>query len=124
MPGVVSPDLPRAFAGPAAYGDLLAAVLAVLALLTLRWKIALPLVWLFNLVGTGDLLLDYYHGISIDLQGMAGKLGAAFFIPIFYVPLLLITHGIAFRLLFDLSFGEGRRSTLERNVAAASPLQT
>jgi hypothetical protein len=34
VPGVVSPDLPAAFANPAAYGDLAAAVLALLALAT------------------------------------------------------------------------------------------
>jgi hypothetical protein len=34
--GVVSPELPAAFAVPAAYGDLIAAVLALLALAALR----------------------------------------------------------------------------------------
>jgi hypothetical protein len=35
VPGVVSPDLPAAFAQPVAYGDLIAAMLALLALTTL-----------------------------------------------------------------------------------------
>lgn len=35
VPGVVSPDLPAAFAYPAAYGDIVAAILALLALATL-----------------------------------------------------------------------------------------
>jgi hypothetical protein len=107
VPGVVSPELSRAFAAPAAYGDLLAAVLAVISLLTLRTKFALPAVWLFNIAGTGDLLLDYYHGVTLNLPDMAGQLGAAFFIPVFYVPVLLITHAIAFRLLLDARFDQG-----------------
>ena len=35
IPGVVSPDLPPAFAHSAAYGDIVAAILALLSLLTL-----------------------------------------------------------------------------------------
>jgi hypothetical protein len=35
VPGVVSPSLPSAFAVPAAYGDLVAAILAVIATLAL-----------------------------------------------------------------------------------------
>src|SRR5579871_5851222 len=36
IPGVVSPDLPHAFANPAAFGDIVAAMLALLSLLLLR----------------------------------------------------------------------------------------
>ena len=36
IPGVVSPDLPSAFAHPAAYGDITAAILALVSLLLLR----------------------------------------------------------------------------------------
>src|SRR6266436_6672220 len=35
VPGVVSPDLPPAFAHPAAYGDIIAAILALVSLLLL-----------------------------------------------------------------------------------------
>ena len=53
----------------------------------------------FNLVGAGDIIVDYYHATALDLPGMAGQLGAAYAIPILYVPLLMITHGAAFYLL-------------------------
>jgi|SRR5262249_55175848 len=45
VPGVVSPSLPSAFAVPAAYGDLVAAILAVAAIwaLSARASWALPL---------------------------------------------------------------------------------
>jgi uncharacterized membrane protein len=96
VPGVVSPDLPLAFARPAAYGDLATAVLALLALATLRNRLGTVLVWAFNLWGTADLLNAFYQG---NRTGLApGLLGAAYFIPTFVVPLLLITHGLVFRL--------------------------
>ena len=101
LPGVVGPNLPAAaFATFAAYWDLATGVLAILALLTVRIR---PLFWLFvvafNLVGIIDLVLDYYHAIQAGLPALAGQLGAAYAIPIIYVPLLMITHVAAFYLL-------------------------
>jgi hypothetical protein len=99
VPGVVSPSLPSAFAAPAAYGDLVAAMLAVAATIALarRATLATLLVWLFNVWGTADLLFAYYQGLGVDLD--AGMLGAAFFIPTAVVPSLLIMHGLIFWLL-------------------------
>jgi hypothetical protein len=98
VPGVVSPNLPGAFAGPAAYGDLIAAVLALLALAGLPSRGRVGLVWLFNVWGTADLLFAFYQGLfGVGIK--PGQLGAAYFIPTFVVPLLFITHGLVFRLL-------------------------
>jgi hypothetical protein len=100
LPGVVGPNLPAGFATFAAYGDLATGVLAILALLTIRIR---PLFWLFvvafNLVGLGDIILDYYHAIRVGLPALAGELGAAYAIPIIYVPVLMISHFAAFYLL-------------------------
>ena len=100
LPGVVGPNLPPSFATFAAYWDLATGVLAILALLTVRIR---PLFWLlvvaFNLVGTIDLILDYYHAIQVGLPALAGQLGATYAIPIIYVPVLMITHVVAFYLL-------------------------
>jgi len=100
VPGVVGPNLPVSFATFAAYWDLATGLLAILALLTVRIR---PLFWLFvvafNLVGVVDLVLDYYHAVRIGLAAMAGQLGAGYAIPILYVPLLMITHVVAFYLL-------------------------
>ena len=58
------------------------------------------LFWLFvvgfNLVGATDIIVDYYHAIQPDLPAHAGEFGAAYAIPIIYVPLLMITHVAAF----------------------------
>ena len=100
LPGVVGPNLAARFAAFAAYWDFATGVLAMLALLTIRIR---PLFWLFvvafNLVGAGDILIDYYHGNQFGLAPLAGELGATYAIPIIYVPLLMITHVVAFYLL-------------------------
>jgi hypothetical protein len=100
VPGVVGPHLPADFALFAAYGDLATGVLAMLALLTVRTR---PIFWLFvvgfNVVGTADLVVDYYHAVRVGLPALAGQLGAAYAIPVIYVPALMITHVAAFYLL-------------------------
>jgi hypothetical protein len=99
VPGVVSSDLPSAFANSAAWGDLIAAALALLSLLSLRRRAGVVMVWIFNLWGTVDLLNAFYRANHARL--LAGQLGAAYFIPTFIVPLLLITHGLIFRILLQ-----------------------
>jgi hypothetical protein len=100
VPGVVSPSLPSAFAAPAAYGDLVAAILAIIAIGALSahavWAIAI--VWLFNVWGTADLLNAIYQG-QIGVRIGPESLGAAFFIPTVIVPALLVTHGLSFWVL-------------------------
>lgn len=97
VPGVVSPDLPAAFAHPAAYGDIVAASLALLSLATLHTRAGVVIAWIFNLWGSFDLLDAFFQGGTAGL--MPGQLGAAYFIPTFLVPLMLITHALAFRIL-------------------------
>jgi hypothetical protein len=97
--GVVSPDLPSAFAHSAAYGDAVAALLALLSLALLPRGAGVVIAWLFNLWGSADLLDAFYQANHAGL--MPGQLGAAYFIPTLVVPLLLITHGLAFRILLQ-----------------------
>src|SRR5262249_36341385 len=99
IPGVVSPDLPVAFAVPAAYGDLTTAILALLAIATLDSSLGIILVWAFNIVGSADLLFAFYSGNRYRVGLEPGLQGAAYFIPTVLVPLLLITHWLVFLLL-------------------------
>jgi len=100
LPGVVGHNLPPGFAPFAAYGDFVTGLLAVGALLTTRIR---SLFWsfvvLFNLAGAIDILVDYYHGVRLALPAVSGELGSTYAIVIIYVPLLMITHAIAFYLL-------------------------
>jgi hypothetical protein len=95
--GAVAPELPAAFAVPAAYGNLIAAVLALLALAALRSGFGIPFVWIVNLCGSADLLYAFYQGNAYGLA--PGMLQATYFIPTFIVPLLLITHALVFLIL-------------------------
>jgi hypothetical protein len=109
LPGVIGPNLPADFATFAAYADFATGVLAMLALLTVRIRpLFLLFVVAFNVVGAGDLLIDYYHAIQANLPAQAGELGATYAIPIIYVPILMITHVAAFYLLMRAWFGAAR----------------
>jgi hypothetical protein len=109
VPGVVSPDLPVAFAGPAAYGDLATATLALLALAMLRNPLGIVLVWSFNVLGSVDLLNAYYQGDRTGVGLAPGLQGAAYFIPTVLVPLLLVTHALVFRILHGTKGAVGRQ---------------
>lgn len=98
-PGVVSADLPPAFAHSAAYGDILTATLALLVLLSPPRGAGVVIAWMFNLWGSADLVNAFYQANHSGL--LAGQLGATYFIPTLIVPLLLITHGLTFRILLQ-----------------------
>ena len=111
VPGVVSPDLPSAFAHAAGYGDIIAAILALLSLFLLSSAAGVAIAWVFNLWGTVDLFNAFYQANHAGVS--AGQLGATYFIPTLIVPLLLITHGLGFRILLqhenESATNEGRQ---------------
>jgi hypothetical protein len=99
MPGLVSPDLPSAFAVPTAYGDLTAVILALIALACVRAEtsLALPMVWLFNIEGTLDLV---YANISTLRDHVDPTLlGASYYLAAINVPAELIVHVTIFAYL-------------------------
>jgi hypothetical protein len=99
VPGVVSADLPSVFARSAAYGDLIAAILALLALISLPSGVGVGIAWIFNIWGAADLFNAFYQANHAGL--VAGQLGTTYFIPTFIVPLLFVTHGLGFRILLQ-----------------------
>lgn len=92
VPGLVGDPLPDLFAGGAAYGDFAAGLLAITALIALRngWGLAIPLVWVFNVVGAADLMNALRQVDAVP------NLGVMWFVPTFIVPLLLVTHAMIF----------------------------
>lgn len=102
--GGVYEGMPSQFAYPAALGDLLTAALAMAAILTgtPRW-----LVWVFNVVGTVDLLA----AITLaTLYGAADFMGPAYWIPAFWVPTLLVTHYLTFVVLTERTWTAALRA--------------
>jgi hypothetical protein len=86
------------FAYPAAFGDLLAALLAVAAIpaVAANARVARLLVWVFNIEGTVDLIA----AITLaTVYGAAAHMGPAYWIPAFWVPALLVTHYVTFVVL-------------------------
>ncbi len=96
--GVTAQPLDPRFASPAAWGDLVAALLALIALIALAREssLARPLTWLFSIVGTADFAIALIQGLRFN---EAAALGATYFIPAVAVPMLLISHWLVFRQL-------------------------
>ena len=107
MPGLVSRDLPGAFAVPTAYGDLTAALLALLALWPLRAAsaLAVPMVWLFNVVGLLDLV--YANISSVKDQVDPTYLGASYYLAAINVPAMVVVHVLIFAYLLKHRHGNG-----------------
>ena len=101
--GATYPGLPSQFAYPAAFGDLITAILAFAAIpLVLRGSgLARPAVWVFNIFGTLDLLAAI---TSATIYNAPVAMGPTYWIPAFWVPLLLVTHYITFVLLARREF--------------------
>ena len=99
MPGLVSSQLPSTFAVPVAYGDLTAAVLALLALACVRYEnaAAVPMLWLFNIVGLLDLI---YANISTFKDHVDPTyLGVSYYLAVLNVPAMVVVHVIIFAYL-------------------------
>ena len=104
VPGVVSESLPKAWAVPAGYGDLVAGIFALIATTALThtaaWAIAA--VWIFNVWGSADLLFAFYKGARVRLE--PGSLGAGFYLITAIVPPLLVSHALIFGLLMRTGY--------------------
>jgi hypothetical protein len=99
MPGLVASSLPKAFADPVAWGDVLAAILALIAVSALRanMPIALPLIWLFNVEGILD--LAYANVATFIAHVDPAQLGVSYYLAVLNVPAMIIVHVIIFAYL-------------------------
>ena len=97
--GMIDPKLPRDFLFNAAYGDLIAAALALASIFALRtnWRVAIPLVWVFNTWGFVD-LLNGVRGL-LQLNVPSFNLGTIWYIYTFYAPVVVASHLMIFWIL-------------------------
>ena len=110
LPNLNAGPQPDTFALPAAYGDLAAAVLAILAIIALRagWRAKYAAVWVFNIIGTADLINALRQGDALP------NFGVTWFIPTMFVPLLLVSHVLIFARLIA---GEPQAANLQRPIS-------
>ncbi len=107
-PGGTYAGMPPQFARPAAFGDLLAAVLALAAIPGVRGSVrgGRLLVWIFNVEGSVDLIA----AITLaNIHRAAPYMGPAYWIPAFWVPALLVTHYITFVVLLKYWTGAAQQ---------------
>lgn len=99
VPGVASPDIPRGFALPTAYGDAATAILAMVAVVALRyWPSAgVALTWTYGVLGSLDLLNALAQVVIQDV--MPVHLAATWILPTINVPTLMVAHLLLFVLL-------------------------
>jgi hypothetical protein len=99
VPGMIDPKLPNEFVSSAAYGDLLAAALALASIFALRsnWRGAVLLVWVTNTWGFVD-LLNGVRGV-LQLNVPSFNLATLWYVYTFYAPLVLISHLMIFGIL-------------------------
>lgn len=98
--GVTTSSLDPRFAVPAAYGDLLAAVLALVSMVALFMKsrYSVTLVWIFNILGFIDFLSAILQGLRYTHPA---EMGATYFIPVLAVPPLFVSHLLIFWMLLS-----------------------
>jgi hypothetical protein len=85
-----------------AWGDTVAGWLALATLIALaaRWRLAVALAWLFNVVGLAD-FLNAGLSMALPLAADPASLGALGWILLtFYLPLLTVLHIASFALLW------------------------
>jgi fucose 4-O-acetylase-like acetyltransferase len=90
--GQIDPRVPGDVAAAIGYGDLVSAVLALLAVCALRLRaaVAIPLAWIFSVVGSADLVYATYKAVGAHLYSF--YIGWNWYILNFYVPALIVTQ--------------------------------
>ena len=119
VPGMVDPKLPREALSASAYGDLLAAALALAAIFALRynWRLAIPMVWVFSAWGFMDLLNTLRGVIQTGIPSF--NLGALYFVFTFYAPMVAIAHLVIFWILLKTKSWNNKVNEGPRSVAEA-----
>lgn len=105
VPGLADARLPAEFVIPEAAGDMLAAVLAFVALIAVRagWRIAPALVWLFTVEGLADFANAIAQGLRFGIPTY--NLGIVWLLLTYAVPAFIMIQ----LLLVALQLNDARR---------------
>lgn len=119
MPGLVDAALPAGFAVPAAVGEMLAVILAFVALVAVRagWRVAPALIWLFTVEGLANFINAAAQAVRFDIVAH-NQLGIAWLLPTYGIPVFTVAQVMVIALLLT----RGRqRAAGDRGRAADVP---
>lgn len=104
VPGMVDARIPGEVLFNTAYGDLIAAALALAAIIALRgnWRFGVIMAWVFNIWGFVDLIGALRTVLQVNLPTF--NLGPIWFIYTFYAPLVIVSHVLIFWVLLNKSW--------------------
>jgi len=96
VPPVNEAMLPAGATKLMAYGDLTTALLALLAVMALRfrWPGRIMLTWTFSVVGAADIIHALVRILGSQLY--IYNLGTLWFVITFFAPILVVTHAMIF----------------------------
>lgn len=100
-PGMAASEVSISIYEQMAYGDLISAALALIAIFIIRNQksmiVALGAIWVFNIFG----FLDVLHAMNLAMgNGLADlPMGATWLVGVFYVPMLIVSHIMIFYML-------------------------
>lgn len=91
-PGQADPHIPPDVVGVVAYGDFVAALFALLAIVAVKLKLrsATALVWLFSIISVVDLVYATARAVAAQLYTF--YIGWGWYILNFYVPMLIVSQ--------------------------------
>ena len=121
VPALVDSALPSAFTVPEALGDMIAVVLAFVALVAVRsgWRVAPALVWLFTVEGLADFINATAQGLRVNIANY--HLGIGWLIPTYGVPAFVAVQLTVIAVLLNGARRERQRARDDAAQAVAAP---
>jgi hypothetical protein len=91
-PGQADPRIPAGVINVVAYGDFVAALVAILALVAVKLQLrsATALIWVFSVVSVADLVFSTARALGSEMYKF--YLGWSWYIVNFYVPMLIVSQ--------------------------------
>lgn len=91
-PGQADPHIPADVVGVVAYGDFVAALFALLAIVAVKLQLrsATAFVWLFSIVSVADLIYGAARAAAAHLYTF--YIGWSWYIVNFYIPMLIVSQ--------------------------------
>ncbi len=123
VPGLVNTALPAGFAIPEAAGDMLAVILAFVALVAVRsgWRVAPAIIWLFTVEGLADFINATAQGMRLYIV-THNQLGVAWLLSTCVVPAFAVVQLLVIAVLLNRARRDPAASDIAQAVEVPVPL--